>query len=185
MFDENTVFQFYAKSNDKPLAGKGAGEKIPAGRVKEFANLSKIPMWRRKLANSWTDHPFTLDGMKWASVEHYYQASKFKGSNMDFYKTFSLDSNTELSRDVALATAMGSKTGKYKGKVVRPSTIKVDASFASHKNATMYKALEAKFTQHGDLKELLLETKDAKLTHFVLGAPSVTYYQLMRLRGTF
>ena len=116
---------FYSKSTDsKP--GKGAGEHLAPEDPDKFEELSKIKDWRKKLSNFWIA-PFRLDGKRWASVEHYYQGSKFKGTP-EFYNQFSLDSGSELSKDPLLAKA-GGKTGKFQGKRVRPKEIVIDSDF--------------------------------------------------------
>lgn len=182
--DEGTIFQFYSKSTNKPLPGKGSGETIKPEYLKKYRALSKIKDWRKKLSNLYNS-PFTLDGYNWNSVEHYYQANKFKRNNNEFYKKFTVESDTELSKDSAMAKGAGGKTGKYKKIQIRPKNIESDFDFfeAGNPEKVMENAMRAKFTQNEDLKQLLIETKDAKLNHFERGSPPVTFFNLMRVRS--
>lgn len=186
LYDNGTIFQFYSKSIDKP-PGKGAGEVLSASEAVEYKDLNNIPDWRKKLSNFWLA-PFTLDGHKWQSVEHYYQGSKYKRDHPEFYLQFSLDSGSVLSKDPAMAKGAGGKSGKYLKEQIRPldkygKNMNIDEDFFSKRSSKEMEAAQyAKFSQHTDLKELLLATKKAKLQHFSRGSPPIVFYDLMRVR---
>ena len=167
LYEDDIIFSFYDGSSGKKLPGKGAGEKIPVEMVREFADLAAVPDWRRKLDNSWAQ-PFTLDGNRWETVEHYYQASKFKEHNREFYLSFALESGTPLSKNAELAKDAGSKKGinKETKELIRPVEVSIDPEFDDKIGEKALKeALYAKFSQNEDLRETLLATMKAKLVH--------------------
>jgi predicted NAD-dependent protein-ADP-ribosyltransferase YbiA (DUF1768 family) len=193
LYSSGTVFRFYSKSADKPAPGKGEGESLGPEGSATYDDLKRIPSWRKKLSNFWPSE-FKLDGHKWLSVEHYYQASKFKKNNKEFYIKFSLDAkDSPIAKDAALAKAAGGKSGKFKGELVRPKDVKIDSDFFSQVQGSKYtraeqemeNAMRAKFTQNADLKALLIATKKAKLEHIKQGKPAVVFDNLMRVRRDF
>lgn len=182
LYDNDTVFQFYSKSNKGPKPGKGSGEKISPDKIKDYRELAMIPDWRKKLSNFW-EEPFTLDGKQWLSVEHYYQGSKYKKNNPEVYNEFSLDSGSELSKSPVMAKGAGGKKGSFKGKRIIPKGVVIDPDFFKGRSEkTMEDAMMAKFSQNKDLKAMLLATKNAKLVHFSRGSPPVVFNDLMRVR---
>lgn len=188
LFDPNTIFRFYDKSDPTPKAGKGSGEDIPEERIIEFNVLNNDKIlrdWRRKLDDSWKCS-FTLNDKKWASVDNYYYGSQYKKGHPDFYEKFSIDSNSELSLDPKKAKAVSTK-GKYEKRKIRPDNVKPDPDFFElgpnqRSKLERYAALKAKFEQNADLKKILIETKDAKLVNFVRSSPATTDLELMNIR---
>lgn len=182
LYDEDIIFQYYIKSNDKPYPGRGTGEKIPDKMITEFTKLNKIKNWRRKLSNYWNEDVIVIGGKQWQSVEHFYQANKFKKTNPEYYDQFSLDSDSKLSKNPLLAKVAGSKNGKTGSTQVRPSNIDIDPAFASIKDKILEEGLFAKFTQHDELKDLLINTKEAKLMNYQSGDVAIVSNDLMKVR---
>lgn len=186
LYDKDVVFMYYNNSSPHPYPGKGSGEKIKEVNIMDFNKLHKLKNWRKKLDDSWIA-PFTLDGHRWNSVEHYYLGSQFKKGFPDFYLKFSLDSDSEISKDITLARIAGGKTGKTKDNVLREKKIVIDSDFYEvgvnpRHREERFNAIDAKFNQNLDLQQILKETKRAKLTHFIRGREPETDIQLMKIR---
>ena len=194
LYDKNTVFSFYKKSNPIPNAGKGSGETIINSNLIKYGSLN-TPIktnvgynWRRKLDDNWTGSPFELDGHKWASVKHYLLGSQYKNGFPDYYSTFSLDSDSEISTNVDAAIEAvdnTTKSGKIKaGKL----PYKPDADFYEYGINNRYEssrknALFAKFNQNSDLNKILITTYPAKLiSHVSSGKSHNVDTPLMKLR---
>ena len=195
LFNEDIVFQFYSRSPNK-VPGKGSGEKIPSDAEKRFVNLKAIKGWRKVLSNFYIGEPLQYDGHTWASVEHLYQALKFKKNNPDFYAKFSIESKSPFSKLPGMAKAAGGKTGIFTihkkdddGKkrtekiILRGENIKADADFWDRKETAMETALRSKFMSDGLPKDVLIKTLDAKLIHYLgRGKGSQTWNHLMKIR---
>jgi predicted NAD-dependent protein-ADP-ribosyltransferase YbiA (DUF1768 family) len=185
LYDEAVVFQFYDKSSGERVPGKGSGESIPKEAVRQFSNLHSIKDWRRKLDDFWVEpeRTFVLDEHRWNSVEHYYQGSKFKESNPEFYLSFAAESGTDLSKNPEMAKAAASSSGKYKGALLRPVEVSIDPTFyGKRKEKELFDALCAKFSQIEELKHVLLLTKNAKLMHYLKGKDAELAEQLVMVR---
>lgn len=85
-----------------------------------------------------------VDGITWKSVEHYYQAQKTH--DQDYQKKIHAAATPDDSKNL----------GNSPDYVVR-------SDWDTWKIMAMRKALFAKFTQHDDLRELLLSTGDQVL----------------------
>ena len=175
--------------------GGGGGTGTGAGVLSYRGNNN----WRRKISNEWNS-PFTLDGHRWLSVEHYYQANKFLKKSPEFYLLFTMDANkkskyyepssilSRIAQDVELATIAGKKvaTTKIDGKKIslRSEEIVIDPDFFNGRHAKVLEdATYAKFTQNDDLSNILLLTNNAKLINYHhTKEPSVSVH-LMRVRS--
>lgn len=190
LFNKNIVFMFHEKANNKPVAGLGNGEKMDIIQALDsemgFKDLNGIQGWRRKLDDSY-EAPFTVDGMRWNTVTHYYLGSQFKKGFPDFYKEFSLDSDSDIATDLIKARAAGSESGKLNKNLIRDEKIKIDPDFYElgveprHEKERKI-ALEAKFSQNLDLLQTLMSTKNGKLIQFRRGKEPYVDELLMKLR---
>lgn len=81
--------------------------------------------------------PFRLDGRTWPSVEHYFQAQKFAG----------------LEHEEAIRQAKSPAKAKSMG---RSRKFRLRRDWEQIKDALMREAVLAKFTQHLDLRAILI-----------------------------
>ena len=201
-FNPSIVLMYHIGSTDE-LPGRAQGDHVSNKDKKAFLQLIASGKgknnWRKKISNEWSE-PFTLDGHRWLSVEHYYQANKFLKKNPEFYLLFTMDANkkskyyepssilTRIAHDDELATYAGRKLGttKIDGKKVllRPEEIVIDPDFFNGRHAKVLEdATFAKFTQNDDLANILLLTNNAKLINYHhTKEPSVSVH-LMRVRS--
>jgi hypothetical protein len=201
-FDPSIVLIYYSKSPDD-LPGHAQGDHITNKNKSAFISLVASGKgknnWRKKLSNEWSE-PFTLDGHRWLSVEHYYQANKFLKRHPEFYLLFTMDANkkskyyddtsilSRISQDVDLAKVAGKKIPKTiidKKKVnLRPDDVDIDSEFFNGRNTRVLEdGTMAKFDQNENLAKILLMTNNAKLINYVFSKPPTVSYHLMRVRS--
>ena len=94
--------------------------------------------------SNFSAHPIFLKETIWRTAEHYFQAQKFAGTHH------------EESIRLASSPMIAARMGRDRAKPLR-------SDWESVKEEIMREALRAKFTQHEDLRELLLETGEAAL----------------------
>jgi ribA/ribD-fused uncharacterized protein len=89
--------------------------------------------------SNFSPHPVKLKGKTWPTSEHYFQAQKFAGT----------EDEEEIRR--AKSPMIAARLGRSREKPLRKD-------WESSKENIMREALLAKFTQHLDLRSLLLST---------------------------
>ena len=104
--------------------------------------------------SNFSRHPFTLDGKRWPTSEHYFQAQNFVG--------------TEHVAEIRAARSPmdAARMGRDRSRPLRRDWNKA-------KDDVMRRAVRAKFEAHPELRELLLSTGDAEL---VEAAPNDFYW---------
>lgn len=94
--------------------------------------------------SNFSPHPFQLKNKAWPTTEHYFQAQKFAG--------------TTHEEEIRLlgSPMVAARAGRSRKRPLRTDWVTV-------RDDVMREALRAKFTQHAELRELLLSTGDARL----------------------
>jgi len=87
-------------------------------------------------------YPVEIRGQVWPTSEHFFQAQKFAGSQHE-----------EAIRSVK-SPMIAARIGRNRSKPIRPDWEQV-------KDDIMREAVRSKFSQHRDLREILLATGDA------------------------
>jgi ribA/ribD-fused uncharacterized protein len=173
---------FYYSKSKNVNAGKGVNEYVKDSSIRnnKYKDLNKIKDFRKKLSNFY-ESPFIINDQKWNTVEHYYQGNKFR-KNEKFMLLFTFNSNSKWNKDPNLAKSAGGKSGKSKGKILRPSYILMDKDFEKNKHKIMIIAMFAKFVQNKDLLNLLMKTENLELWHGTRGVKKHRVYSLEKVR---
>ena len=94
--------------------------------------------------SNFSPHPVELKGKTWPTSEHYFQAQKFAGTPDE--------EEVRQAKSPRIAARMGRS---------RQRPLRKD--WEAVKDSIMHEAVLAKFTQHADLREILLGTGDAQI----------------------
>lgn len=129
--------------------GEGKEQLAPVTLPKPSAGLDNIYFYSTKpefkeLSNFYPAS-FTLDGKDWPTVEHYFQAMKFP-NNPEYQEKIRKTANPASAKKLGLS-----------------KEVPIRENWDTYRLEVMRKAIEAKFTQNEELKELLLSTGNRKL----------------------
>ncbi|HEY9724881.1 MAG TPA: NADAR domain-containing protein [Chroococcales cyanobacterium] len=89
-------------------------------------------------------HPIQLEGTFWSTVEHYYQAQKFMGTE----------------NEGLIITIQNAKTPMEAATIGRDRTLKLRCDWEQVKTQVMWQGVLTKFLTHGDIQKTLLDTGD-------------------------
>ena len=106
--------------------------------------------------SNFSRHPVLIDGLEWRTTEHYFQASKFLGT----------DNEHALAIRAVASPAAAARMGRSRSHPIRPD-------WEATKDDVMRRAVRAKVGQHADVRETLAETGDAEIVEH---SPRDTYW---------
>ncbi len=97
--------------------------------------------------SNFSPHPIQVEGLYWQTVEHYYQAQKFVGSENEGL--------IQVIRDV--------QTPMEAAQIGRDRTRKLRSDWELVKRQVMWQGVLTKFLTHPDIQEILLDTGEELL----------------------
>ena len=125
------------RGSASPAGGDGPGEAGRMGEIRFYSVSGEYGCF-----SNFSPHPIRLDGKTWPTSEHDFQARKFSGTPDE--------EEVRLAKSPMIAARMGRS---------RKRPFRKD--WESVMDRIMHEAVLAKFTQHADLREVLLGTGDA------------------------
>ncbi|MEZ0297673.1 MAG: NADAR family protein [Candidatus Methylacidiphilales bacterium] len=99
--------------------------------------------------SNFADYPVVIDGLKWPTSEHYFQACKF--THEDYQERI------RLARTADKAARLG-----------RSRSVRIHRNWLKMRNDAMRRAVRAKFQQYASLQALLLSTGDATIVEHTI-----------------
>ncbi len=95
-------------------------------------------------------YPITIDGKEWPTTEQYYQAQKFPN-------------NAQLQEKIRNYTSNGGSAARKAFQTAGTHQSEIRKDWRQVSLGIMLEAVRAKFNQHSDLRQLLLDTQDRVL----------------------
>jgi len=97
--------------------------------------------------SNFSPHSIELAGKSWATVEHYYQAHKFQGTEFEYL----------------MPQIQAAATPELAAKIGRDCKHQPSPDWDLAKYDLMYRAVWQKFSHHFDIKQILLDTLDLEI----------------------
>jgi N-glycosidase YbiA len=97
--------------------------------------------------SNFSPHSIELAGVKWATVEHYYQAHKFLGTKCEHL----------------MAEIQAAPSPELAAKIGRDPVYQMCPNWDLTKCDVMYRAVLQKFSTHSEIEQVLLDTLDAEI----------------------
>ena len=97
--------------------------------------------------SNFSPHSIELDGVNWATVEHYYQAQKFLGTKFE-----------DLMVQIQTAP-----TPEIAAQIGRKLEHQPHSNWEHRKLEVMYRGILQKFTTHLSIQQILIETNNAEI----------------------
>lgn len=164
------LFRFQYRSKDVS-PGMGSGESLCFDHKHNMSVYKDMPIkWRTKLSNMY-ESPFVHCNITWKSVEHLYQCSKYAISKYadDENRLSSAYINEGFADiDSFEEKSLGSKKNLH-------LTVNQLNLWNEYKNIIMQGILYEKFTQVQEVKDALLSTGTATLSHVSRGVSGDAY----------
>jgi ribA/ribD-fused uncharacterized protein len=162
---------YNSRSPDK-LVGKGTNEHI--NNFSKYDKLNAYNDWRKCLSNFWVA-PFTINDLKYNTVEHMFQGTKISLEDPILGAQFALNSGSKLSKE--------SGNVAQENRKIRILSAKNLIEWEKMKDNVMYVAMRAKFSQNKDMCDILLATGAAELWHGVGRVPPTRQFILEKVRS--
>ena len=104
--------------------------------------------------------------------------------NIDFetYENLADESGSQMSKDPVLAKVLITKSGKVGDRTIRPPGVRYKELNKEESIEAYNRAYESKFTQNDEARNVLKETKRAKLMQYVRSKKPIEFTHPMKIR---
>ena len=99
-----------------------------------------------ELLGTYSPHVFSLDGLEWPTVEHYFQAMKFAETAPEHFEKVRLSTSAKQAR-----------------KLGRSKSIKIRVDWSKVRRVVMTRAIYTKCRTHDEVAQVLIDSGERKI----------------------